>query len=328
MSPERKRGSESSAARQLWEITKPQDARDAAHYYEVLNATIAVQKPLRFETSFERPKKSGRGTRKITPAAEPLRTTQYYLANWIRDNLPQGQDYCYTGRRVNAALDVHRDSNYALVVDLKDAFDQVTDKKIKNWFSYYDERLRGEPVELITDLLTFQGKAPQGCRSTAFAYNVTVAEMDHHLDVVAGALGVDNWTRYSDNICFSSKEEFDTQALEEQTRRITKGFGFDLSWSKPQEGSIEYLGAKIEGGNIYIPDEKAGEFLDRIYDWLESDDPVKHYRQALGIMVWARELSGPNVNQMLLEALAAYFRKIGKPDDVEKNMGRAYGKLL
>lgn len=171
MSLERKDRGEPAGLRELWEITKPDDPQYADRYLELLQRTIAIPKQQRFESPFQRPKKSG-GARTIVPAAEPLRSTQYFLANWIRDNLPQGQDYCYTGRKVNAALDVHRESTYALVCDLKNAFDQVSEVKIKNWFSFYDSRLRGEPLNLMADLLTYRGRAPQGCRSTAFTYNV------------------------------------------------------------------------------------------------------------------------------------------------------------
>lgn len=319
---------EPSGVREFWEMTRPNNPQRAALYLDLLHATLAIPKEQRFEKSFQRPKKSGRGARTITPAAEPLRSTQYFLANWIRDNLPQGQDYCYTGRQVNMALGVHSKNSYALVCDLKDAFDQVTEEKISNWFRFYNPRLSGEPLEHMVDLLTYKGRAPQGCRSTAFAYNVVVAEMDRHLELIAPNLGVENWTRYSDNICFSAKNGFDNKALEAQVTRVTKGFGFELSWARPYVGNIEYLGARIQNGKIFIPDEKVGEFADKIFDWLESGDPKTYYYQALGILTWARGLSGPNVNRYLLETLNTYFREIGKPDAVEKNMGKAYGKLI
>lgn len=317
---------EPSGVERFWEITRPTDPQLAALYLDSFETSLSIPKPIRFAATFQRPKKNG-GMRTITPAAEPLKTTQFFLADWIRDNLPQGQDYCYTGRQVNTALNQHRQSSYALVCDLKDAFDQVTEAKIKNWFPLYDKRLKGEVMDIMADLITFYGRAPQGCRTTAFAYNVVVSEMDQHLGVVASDFGIDAWTRYSDNICFSSQDQFDKKALEEQVKRIARGFGFELSWAKPFDRKIEYLGAEIENGKISIPDVKVGEFANRIFDWLEAEDPAKHYHQALGILTWARELSGPNVNQVLLDALDTYFRTIDKPNSVEKNMGSAYGEL-
>ena len=327
MLQERKDRKESSGIKQLWEITKPNNPQNAAFYLELLLETLVIPKQQRYETPFLRPKKSG-GVRLIVPAKEPLRTTQYFLSNWMRENLPQGDDYCYTGRKVNAALAVHCESSHALVCDLKDAFDQVTAEKIRHWFSFHNQDLRGKPLEILVDLLTYQDRAPQGCRSTAFAYNVVVSEMDSHLELIAKSLGLKKWTRYSDNICFSAKHEFDHQTLEAQVRRIAKGFGFEISWAKPFSGKIEYLGANIEDGKIFIPDEKVGEFADKIFDWLESADPAVYYHQALGILTWAKTLSGPNVHGFLLETLDTYFRKVGKPGTVEKNMRNAYGKML
>lgn len=327
MTPERKDIAEPSTAMQLWELTRPTDPRYAALYLELLQKTVEIPKIERFENPFLRPKKSG-GSRKIVPAAEPLRTVQYFLSSWIRNNLPQGQDYCYTGLGVKAALEAHRQNSYALVCDLKDAFNQVTAEKITNWFGFYKPQLKGEPMNLMVDLLTFKGHAPQGCVSTAYAYNVVVSEMDHHLGITAPQLGVDNWTRYSDNLCFSAKGEFDIGALEAQVKRVAKGFGFQLSWAKPYAGKIEYLGAAIENGKIRITDDKAGEFLDRVYQMLESDEPRLHFHQALGILNWAKNISGPNVHEQLLTALNTYFRNIGRPSTVEKIMGTAYGRML
>lgn len=226
MSLERKDRGEPAGLRELWEITKPEDPQHSRLYLELLKETVRIPKQYRFRQSFQRPKKSG-GARTITPAAEPLRTTHVYLSHWIRNNLPQGQDYCYTGRRVEEALGVHRASNYALVCDLKDAFDQVTEVKIKNWFSLYDSRLRGEPLNLMVDLLTYRGRAPQGCRPTAFTYNTVVAEMDRHLELIAPKSGAEKMTRYSDNICFSSKEKINFHQLEDQEKESQKVLVFN-----------------------------------------------------------------------------------------------------
>ncbi|MEK9146921.1 MAG: reverse transcriptase domain-containing protein, partial [Patescibacteria group bacterium] len=219
MAPERQDLAEPSTTIQLWELTKPMDPRYAAIYLELLQKTVAIPKIERFENPFLRPKKSG-GARTIVPAAEPLRTIQYSLSRWIRNNLPQGKDYCYTGLGVKAALEAHRQNSYALVCDLKNAFDQVTAEKINHWFGFYKPELKGEPLSLMVDLLTFEDRAPQGCVSSAYAYNVVVSEMDHHLGIIAPQLGIDNWTRYSDNLCFSAKGEFDTKGLEAQVKRV------------------------------------------------------------------------------------------------------------
>lgn len=327
MAQERKEIIEPSAVNQLWEFTKPTDSQYAAHYLESLQKTVEISKNERFENQFLRPKKSG-GSRKIIPAAEPLRTVQYFLSRWIQKNLPQGEDYCYTGLGVKRALQAHQKNSYALVCDLKDAFDQVTTEKIKNWFGFYRPQLKGEALDLIVDLLTFEGRAPQGCVSTAYAYNVVVAQMDHHLGIVAGQIGVENWTRYSDNICFSAKNKYDFRELEDQVKRIIKGFGFQLSWAKSYEGNIEYLGACIDDGKIRVQADKAGEFLDRIYQMMQSCEPESHYRKAVGILNWAKHICGPDVQKEILNAMHLYFSQIGKPETVEKIMRTAYGRMI
>ena len=327
MKQERKELVESTAVEQLWEFTRPNNPHQATLYRELLHETVKIPKIDRFESPFLRPKKST-GSRKIVPAADPLRTVQYLMSRWIQNNLPQGEDYCYSGLGVKRALEAHEKNSYALVCDLKDAFDQVTEEKITNWFGFYKPELKGKPLDLMVDLLTFEGKAPQGCVSSAYAYNVVVAEMDRHLGIIAPQLGVTNWTRYSDNLCFSAKNKFDFEALEAQVKRVATGFGFNLSWTKSYSENIEYLGAQISDGIIRISDDKAGEFMDKIYQMLESQSPELHYRRVLGILNWAKHISGPHVQEQLLTVLDTYFRKVNKPTTVPKTMGTAYGRMI
>lgn len=327
MAQERKELTQSPAVQQLWEATRPSSPHHAALYLDLLQKTIAIPKHERFEAPFLRPKKSG-GSRKIVPAAESLRTVQYLMSGWIQNNLPQGKDYCYTGLGVKRALQAHQENSYALVCDLKDAFDQVTAEKIKNWFGFYKPQLKGETLDLMVDLLTFEGRAPQGCVSTAYAYNVVVAAMDRHLDIVSQQTGVGSWTRYSDNICFSAKNKFDFRQLEDQVKRIVKGFGFQLSWAKSYEGNIEYLGACIDDGKIRVQADRAGEFLDRIYQMMESTNPESHCRRAMGTLNWAKHICGPDVQKEIISAMDSFFRQIGKPSTVEKIMGTVYGRMI
>lgn len=318
---------EPTAREQLWSITKPSDPVQALEYQSALYKTLSTPTSRWYKDSFEVPKPTG-GARTITPAAEPLRTTQFYLARWIQENLPQGKDYCYTGRQVNAALAVHRNSSYALVCDLKSAFDQVTEEDIKKWFNTYDSRLSGRHLNILAKLMTRNGRTPQGCSTTPFAYNVVVNQLDERLEEISQTLGAEKYTRYSDNMCFSSSSKFNQEELKENVINIIHDFGFDLSWAKNNAGSIEYLGATINDGKVFIADDRVSPRIYRVYNWLGAEQPEKYYLNALGILVWARGLAGPNVNTQLLLTLDKYFRSIGKPSQVEKTMGKAYGRLL
>ncbi|GEM_PF-6664154 len=313
MLKERRELPQPSAVQKLWEITKPEDDQEADVYFDHLETLIPIRQDLWFWVPFDRQKKSG-GKRQIVPAAAPLGYIQHQLANWIFHNLSQGEDYCYTGRNVKSAVEPHIDKPYALVCDLQNAFDHATRAKIAHWLPLYDKRFRDEKVlNLMLDLLTFEGRAPQGCATTPYVFNMIVAQMDRHMDLVARPLGIESITRYSDNICFSAKSEFDAKELEAQVRRVATSFGFPLSWVKSYEGSVDYLGVTIQDGTVRIEDERAGEFLNRIYQMIESGDPRQHYKSVLGIQSWMRQIYGPNIPKDIARVLNIYFRLVDKP---------------
>lgn len=138
-----------TALESLFALTKPRGARLAYVYKEALTTVLELPVDQGQLRSFKRQKKSG-GERTITPAARELRIVQYVLSMWLKDNFPKSADYCYTGKGVLSAVIIHRESRYAIVCDLKDAFDHVTWNMIYRKIKLCQPSIEEKVVEEIT----------------------------------------------------------------------------------------------------------------------------------------------------------------------------------
>ena len=297
----------------VWELTKPVEYFLASRYRRALVYVFSVPKVVRFAQPFYVPKSGGR-KRLIIPAEEDLRLVQGVLANWIVKTFPLGDDYCYLGRRgVLAAVRRHRRSGYALVVDLKDAFDSVTAEKIHHWLNFYLPKVGSEVIKCIVDFLTYQGRAPQGCVSTPYVYNLVTRPLDKGLELLLQQFGLSALTRYSDNICLSSEQPIDLNGLEDQVRRLVRGNGFELSWShRFVEKPIIYLGTEIYRGQLGLAEEKYGEFLNRLLEAVLSPTPEIYRHQMTGTFNWTHHICGEEIPNDLLSLFARYFGKVGR----------------
>jgi len=300
------------AVEAVWELTRPRDDFWAGEYRAALDRVVLLPKPKRFRRSFYVDKASG-GQRLIVPAGEDLRLVQGVLANWIIKEFPPSSDYCYTGLGVLAAVKRHQRSKFAVVFDLKDAFDQVTAARITHWLQFYRPGVAEAVVTLIVDLLTINGRAPQGCVSTPYVFNLVARPLDQGLEIVREEFGLNGVTRYSDNVCLSSSRPFDFEALEGQVQRFVRGSGFAVSWSRRfADEPIVYLGTRIYDGRLSLAEEKYGEFCDRLLEAIQSPTPQIYRAQVTGIFNWAHRVCGAEIPMDLLELLARYFGKVGR----------------
>lgn len=298
--------------RAAWELTRPNSRPLASRYWEALNYVISVPKPVRYRPPFYVAKKSGR-RRLIVPAEEELLFIQGILAGWIVQEFPSSDDYCYSGQGVLGAVKKHQGSRFAIVFDLKDAFDHITSKKITHWLRFYKHEVDKVVIGFIVDLLTFRGRAPQGCVSTPYVYNLVVRPLDQLLKLACDQFGLSAITRYSDNICFSSSSVFDFDSLEAQVRRCIRGNGFEISWFRRfADEPIIYLGTQIYQGQLSLEEEKYGEFHYRLLEAVKSPTPEVYRAQVTGIFNWAHHICGENIPEDLLGLLVRYFSKVGR----------------
>ncbi|MFW6143812.1 MAG: reverse transcriptase domain-containing protein, partial [Patescibacteria group bacterium] len=278
---------------EVWALTKPKGEYRARRYHAALEEIVTFTPEERYLKPFLR-KKSNGGYRVIRPATRRLRIVQRALAGWLRREFPRSADYCYNGLRIKAAVQVHREARQALVVDLANAFNYVTAGKLKSWLSFWLKRrgcfISEKVLDLIVDLMTYGGVTPQGCVSTPYAFNLVFWPLDRCFLLISEKRELE-YTRYSDNMCFSSAEgEINFAELEELVTLMVRGFGFLVSWSKRFDAEIVYLGLNIEDGEIGVVEEKLEEYREALRAMMECPAPGVYYHEVLGILAWLRQV--------------------------------------
>lgn len=298
---------------QVWKLTRPADDFWAGEYWVALKKVVPLPPRKRYRKAFPRRKPRG-GHRLIRPARKQLGRVQYFLAKWLKENFPRSSDFCYNGLRVKPAAEVHLTSKHALVVDLFEAFNFVTAKKLKCWLKFWlkvhSQDVPEEVLDLIIDLLTFEGRAPQGCVSTPYCFNLVMEPLDHQLLLVAKKRGL-KFTRYSDNLCFSAARWFDFDELKELVSKKIHDYGFKVGWTERYEGAIQYLGVCIHDGKLDVVEGKLEEFREELRAMRDSPAPGAHYHEACGIWSWLRQIYGKKIPKDLLKLLGEYFAKVG-----------------
>lgn len=289
-------------------------------YSRIYNALLVLYsrpKSSWFRKSFEVAKASG-GFRTITPAGKTLGLVQYAIVHMLKEQFLRGsQDFCYTDRGVLSTVTLHKNAladaalagreTKTLVFDLKSAFDHVTAASLRNWLRFYLCRhISEEAVEVLVDLVTLDGRTPQGCVSTAYLYNLVLLPFDAHLNLLQQRYPILATTRYSDNICMTVAANCDETKLFSEITKLVHAFGFEVSWYELYIGEgAEYLGTRIFADGLELLDTKLGEYYALLIEAIKSPNPKAYASQIRGIRSWIKHICDDNIP----EELSRFFEK-------------------
>jgi RNA-directed DNA polymerase len=123
----------------------------------------------------------------------------------------------------------HMKGEWFLNIDLKDFFHTITTTQVKNLFS----TVFGFPPELtkvLAQVCLFQGRLPMGAPTSPVVSNLCAIFFDHELQSIATRHGA-TYTRYADDLTFSSTELLPGSLLEEVKCSILR-YGFVLNEQK------------------------------------------------------------------------------------------------
>ncbi len=173
---------------------------------------------------FEIPKKKG-GTRKILAPNEQLKSIQKklneYLQNyyyWIKPTESHGFTINpYENIKTCNILEnakPHVGKNYVLNLDLKDFFPNISAKSVFETFKSEYFRFNEEIAILLTLLLTYKGNLPIGAPTSPVISNFVCLKLDQELLTFAYHNQL-TYTRYADDLTFSSDEFIDKNLIEE-----------------------------------------------------------------------------------------------------------------
>lgn len=224
-----------------------------------------VRKPNKHYRTFPLKKKDGTD-RIISAPRVYLKVIQW----WILDNILnqiKTPDYVFgfsKGKSIQDNAQYHAGSSHILNVDIKSFFNTVTSKQAYRIFV----QLGYERITAITlaRLCTLDGCLPQGAPTSPSIANFVLAEVDMRLQALALEKGM-KYSRYADDLTFSSSEYISTDFLEQVDATI-KAAGFELKAAKTR-----YAGT---GGRREVTGLISGEFVQPPLEWRKRNRSRLH----------------------------------------------------
>ena len=227
-------------------------------------------------------RKRGGGRREICMPSVLLKKVQRRINKHIlNDFSPAKNVYGFSGGNIVGAILPHLKARSILCVDITNAFPSIKTKQIMDFFtegrevwygnkypgSFYGWRDRYHSVfkefkpgymswyaaRVVTQLVTYQGKLPQGAPTSPRLFDLICRYMDKKLTALAERTEA-NYTRYADNIFFSMNEErFPKPVMNAVLRKIRK-VGFrphKVHIRSMNNEALHILGLNIIDGEIH-----------------------------------------------------------------------------
>lgn len=135
-------------------------------------------------------------------------------------------------RNVVANARKHRSKKYMVNIDLKDFFHSVTTEQVVKIFSQKPFSFkRGLPI-LMADLTTYNGRLPMGTSTSPVLSNLACRALDEDLIQLSESM-LWVFTRYADDMTFSSNRPINAQMIQSITEVINK-HQFTVNFRKVQ----------------------------------------------------------------------------------------------
>jgi len=179
--------------------------------------------------TFYLPKKSG-GSRLIRAPRTFLKTVQNYILETILSKYSDHEAaYGFTkGKGAYKNATQHLNQNYVWNTDIVDFFPSISADRVQNVFVRlgYSRNVSW----MLAILFTYEQKLAQGAPTSPKISNIITSELDELLASIAGRFGC-NYTRYADDITFSSMAAFQEEVLV-LIKSCIEAYGFVLNEGK------------------------------------------------------------------------------------------------
>lgn len=197
--------------------------------------------------------------RTFHPAEHELKHIQDKIQGIIFSKilLPSHIQGCVKGRsNVTNAL-FHLGKKYKFKTDLVSYFDFVNNKKV--FFALKRLGFSNDVAHLITKLTTYEGHLPQGTSTSPFLANIIALEMDDELLKLC-CLHKIIYTRFVDDLCFSSQSDFEKIALD--FAKIINSYSFFLGRKKTfyKKGNLLLTGCFLKNNYLSPTSDHLGKF--------------------------------------------------------------------
>lgn len=111
------------------------------------------------------------------------------------------------GKGIISNAEQHKKKNYILNIDLKDFFHSVNFGRVQGIFRNAPFNMGAPAATIFAQLCTYNGRLPQGASTSPIISNLAATTLDKKLVQIAKKYQL-NYTRYADDLTFSSNQKF------------------------------------------------------------------------------------------------------------------------
>ncbi|CAO3446082.1 reverse transcriptase family protein [Azospirillum largimobile] len=189
---------------------------------------------------------------KIRSISAP-RTYLKVIQWWILDNLlaqshwPECVQGFIAGRSALTNARFHSGAKHIVNIDVKDFFPSISDTKVNLVFE--ELGYRNTLSRILTKLCTLHGALPQGAPTSPALANLASREMDIDFIRLGESLNC-KYTRYADDITFSSEKRIDADIVSYSSEILSK-YGLRANHSKTR---VTGKGGRLEVTGFVIND--------------------------------------------------------------------------
>ena len=217
--------------------------------------------------SFKIPKKHSNEGRIINAPKKYLRMAQKIILREILEKIPCSDSATAFIKGKNGLLEnarVHKDGLFLLKFDFCNFFQSIKYAKIQAIF--LELGYSAKISKILAELCTYCRELPQGGICSPYLSNIACFDLDNCIKKYCDDNGI-KYTRYADDLFFSSKEEAPLKQLKENIESIISPFcsiNFDLQINKRKTKFIsEPWHKKVTGITINNNDIKTSKTLKR-----------------------------------------------------------------
>ena len=295
----------------------------APWFYSEGQILAMLSSPQNFYKSFTIPKKSG-GQRRIDAPCSTLKMIQWALVPVFAEMFsPTDQSYGFIkGRGIVENARVHLGQDVVLNVDIEGFFPSISEGRLSSLFrAGHALRMSAYMARGIARLCTLSGALPQGSPASPVLTNMVAVRLDARLTGLANRFGC-RYSRYVDDITFSSQGLGASQSLMPSLEKIMKGEGFGLN---PGKTRIQLNSMRQEVTGLILSHSSSG-----VTELVNS--PRKQRRQVRAMLhVWREKgiLKAAEQNHFegeesgldflrQLQGKVAHLRHVNKSQEVER----------
>lgn len=196
---------------------------------------------------FELPKKGGTRTINYLEKDSELWELQCRLLDYlIKQDLPVCVKGFRKGESYKSFLSEHIGAEFFLRIDIASFFPSISDSCIKNELSNLltcdSDDEKDKLLDLICNIVTLEGKLPQGACTSPMVSNLVMARIDQRITKYCQVFNI-RYTRYADDLLFSSSTFNFTEKkwFIKKMKYILSSQKLKLNYSKIKFGKKEFV---------------------------------------------------------------------------------------